>query len=1360
MVTLPFPTRGSLAERFAGLILLSLILLVSAWLVDSGSLFFTASGDDPAISWGEAHIIDDTGEYTDVTVGDAGANGSMDVVGALGAGGLNLFYNEEGWPHTGVDEDEYSYGKIVFAPKSTGAAPSLLAGSDNGNTGIHGWLFDGKWTAAHPEFEVGSQSISVTAGDINGDGNTDIASGYLNDGIKIWLGDGEGGWTDGTSPDTGHTYKAVTLFDMNGDGLADIVASWKDGSTGKGIRIWHSTGSGWRSAASPITSGEYADIEVGDLEGDGDLDIVAAHRVSNRGIHFFRNDSDSGGSWHYDDISGNPTNTGYYQDVAFRDLNHDGLMDVAGAVNVAGGGLHVFLSLEGGGWSDDFAPDDDGDKYNAVGLADLNGDGNPDVVAASGSGLAWFPSTLPAIDSWSYPASVFARLDNYDIGFSVRSPLVSPGNYSGISSAAVTMNAPGFTIVLEWDNAEEPGNESFRIATGEQYLELDPGNCSAAAPGDDLFTIVFSFNATWDVPDSTVNMLEFRVEDAEGQSSVVGVDEVGIRFYSGVDVIQFGALDDTLNPGMPMNLSGRLVYRGTGVDIPAAELDRIVLARNETSPDDILTIQGPSNSTFHFSGTAPSTPGTHYFFVGFKLRGEKKEYLNSSSTTVSVDYVRITLLFVDQGSYVFEEQVANTYRYWQRGGESILVGFDGIWASGGNYPGEASIRWGENVSMTSGQSLELTLDTEDVEIIDVVVQDDSAEPDEELNPFGPMLEKTYGWDIKACFDGDMPTITAFSSYNEEPSLRNNSKMAPEDSPVSVLVMESGPMTDLNETGEKAGWGRLELHWNGSLEGSEPMIMEDLGNGSYRCSLMLPLSLAESDDVIFFWITGFDSVGHQLLSLLEPPDLLGRDEGHRAVIRVDPRPPDAPLGVKAIPGDKYVDIIWSPNLESDLKGYVVYKSVEDENHFHPMMETDANTLSVRDIYVVNDQVYYYKVVAMDNALIPNYSNYSATVSAVPEADEDPTILDKIEDFTHLPIYLVIPVMIIPISSIALLAGRKKGKKQGKDGGVQGKKDGKSGVLEVPPSMVAPSIAPSITIPSTGPGLPAGPGQAPGAGGTSIPHGTPTFVPLDGTAPAGASPGPGGASVPVFIPEAQANTTGMSPMSPSGQPVFGSSKSPDFSRPSQSSQLSEIPHSSPAPEFSQHSEGAEDTEEDIVTLTPELRSSASDEGTHATDPDDGKKPVELEKLDDFLDDPDGAEAPMPGKPAEHGVSPDDLIDVVPAKEISPELIMVKANPFHRDDFTSPAIPEPKGTDALKRIKAVRKDRGTTGDPNLTVPVDDLTGDGRPLPTPGFQGEMPHIGRRKAAKLVKCKKCGARVPVKTGAPFCENCGHRILK
>ena len=83
-----------------------------------------------------------------------------------------------------------------------------------------------------------------------------------------------GDWTQSSSrlPTSG-TYFGVAFGDVNNDGNLDVVGA----SDGDGVRVFLGDGAGsWSAAGShPATSGGYGDVVLGDYDGDGNLDIVA-----------------------------------------------------------------------------------------------------------------------------------------------------------------------------------------------------------------------------------------------------------------------------------------------------------------------------------------------------------------------------------------------------------------------------------------------------------------------------------------------------------------------------------------------------------------------------------------------------------------------------------------------------------------------------------------------------------------------------------------------------------------------------------------------------------------------------------------------------------------------------------------------------------------------------------------------------------------------------------------------------------------------------------------------------------------------------------------------------------------------------
>lgn len=234
----------------------------------------------------------------------------------------------------------------------------------------------------------GAEDLSV--GDVNGDGMADIvASSSDEGGINVYLGDGTGtGWHKATTglPDTGWANR-VLLVDLNSDDVPDLLASYADGP-----RVWLNGGDGsWLPGSTglptPVLRGLYTGIAAGDINEDGLVDISLANWIDGPEVYLQQAD----GSWRKTaDVF--PEMLGGAVGLALGDLDGNGHLDmvVSGRLTRDGGYVRGVFALRGDGtgqWDYDAGsglPETGLSATTGIALADLNGDGLLEVAAGSG----------------------------------------------------------------------------------------------------------------------------------------------------------------------------------------------------------------------------------------------------------------------------------------------------------------------------------------------------------------------------------------------------------------------------------------------------------------------------------------------------------------------------------------------------------------------------------------------------------------------------------------------------------------------------------------------------------------------------------------------------------------------------------------------------------------------------------------------------------------------------------------------------------------------------------------------------------------------------------------------------------------
>jgi hypothetical protein len=220
-------------------------------------------------------------------------------------------------------------------------------------------------------FATGDFPFRVVAGDLDRDGADDlVVANLMASTFTVVWGAGDGTFSAPSTLSPGSTIEDVALVDLNGDGLPEIVAV--NGQTA----LFTLRNQGERVFDSPMfysLLGQPATLATGDLDSDGDADVVVGQRTG-AAVTIFEN---RGNGFLITRVAAWPLG-GRPGALAVADLNLDRLGDIVVALP---GLQEIGLLVNQGGWVwseplrrvSALTP-------AALGVGDLNGDAIPDMV--------------------------------------------------------------------------------------------------------------------------------------------------------------------------------------------------------------------------------------------------------------------------------------------------------------------------------------------------------------------------------------------------------------------------------------------------------------------------------------------------------------------------------------------------------------------------------------------------------------------------------------------------------------------------------------------------------------------------------------------------------------------------------------------------------------------------------------------------------------------------------------------------------------------------------------------------------------------------------------------------------------------
>jgi hypothetical protein len=478
--------------------------------------------------------------------------------------------------------------------------------------------------------ETGLHS-SVVAADLDGDGDQDLVSANeFGDNLTVFFQLAPG--TFAATPLTfGGLNGSVVAADLDGDGDQDLVST----SLEEELTIFFQLAPG-RFADSPLTLGGSAttngpvSVAVADLDGDGDQDLVSANELGNNLTVFFQLSPGSFGATPLT-LGGSGTTNGPGS-VAATDLDGDGDRDLVSA-NQIGNNLTVFFQLSPGSF--EAIPLKLGgfpttNRPSSVAAADVDGDGDPDLVSANlhGDNLTVFLQlssesfgaaslTLGGFPTTNSPGSVAAAdLDgdgdqdlvsaNRGDSFHPESNLTvffqpSPGSYAATPltlGGSETTNRPFSVAAADLDGdgdqdfvSANAGGESGINSSLTVFFQPSPGSFGATP-------LTLGGSATTNQPHSVVA----ADLDGDGDQDLVSANA------NGSDLTVYFQLSPGNFAAAPLALGG-LGTTDWPVSVVAADLD------GDGNQDLVSANRNGNNLTVFFQlspgsfGAAPHTLG-------------------------------------------------------------------------------------------------------------------------------------------------------------------------------------------------------------------------------------------------------------------------------------------------------------------------------------------------------------------------------------------------------------------------------------------------------------------------------------------------------------------------------------------------------------------------------------------------------------------------------------------------------------------------------------------------------------------------------------------------------------------------------
>ncbi len=316
---------------------------------------------------------------------------------------LGWYVNTTGRGDFGTGEDiDAGVGTIVVHPSDVDGDGDvdLLAGTAAGESGTLAFYESrgGDFGDPHLVAEDATARPILGASDADGDGVLDFFATYPGRGaVSLFIRTGDSSLFGPAQPVTAVAEtdgpRSLYLGDLDGDGSEDVLVASGEDDKISWFRNVAGTGSfGAQAVISSTTDGASAAV-ASDLDGDEDLDVLAA--ASRDGTIVWHRNAGTGEFGLPNVVTSLAIGVCW---LTTADVDSDGDLDIM----AAGSGSQIwwYRNINGGGAfgpqltvTDAAGPLCAADMTHPAEVVDLDGDGDPDVLSAGqGPALVWYPN--------------------------------------------------------------------------------------------------------------------------------------------------------------------------------------------------------------------------------------------------------------------------------------------------------------------------------------------------------------------------------------------------------------------------------------------------------------------------------------------------------------------------------------------------------------------------------------------------------------------------------------------------------------------------------------------------------------------------------------------------------------------------------------------------------------------------------------------------------------------------------------------------------------------------------------------------------------------------------------------------------